>query len=186
LDNRRLNAQHSEVHIAITCLGNIAAGKPASGWSNPNNAQLRQWVGKRGALYRYHNDIIIPECRSRWPRSDAYDTHDLFDVSELPKEEQDHRFWPNVTWDQVLLDCRHLIEKHNNDKEMVRLCQEHGVRRRVVPPRGHSARAILFTFWRAISHVYNVPLTDSETIQRIAIRLTRQKLLDPPRLEIAA
>ncbi len=185
LDDRRLLGQHSEAHVLMSVLEKDANGE-AAGWIATPQAQL--WIGKRSAIIDYHDNILLPEMRRRgWPSGSLkHHASPMPGEDTLPESERYFIFWSCVTWDQILYDCRHLIEKHRNDAEMVRLAKRHGVKTRIIKPRGHSAKSIVYVFHLSISRVYNIPLTDTETLQRTALRLTRERMLDPPKLKLAA
>jgi hypothetical protein len=185
LDDRRLNAQHNELHVCLAVLDRrykAAQGLPVKlgGWAN--HPQATRWLGKRSALFEYHNDIVLPACRLRWPNSPKYGDpdHVLFREDDLPPEERGFRFWWEVTWEEVLVDIRHLIEKHSRDNAFVDLHRRNGTRTNRVRPRGHNARAIVAVLHRAISHIYGLDPDDTEQLQLVALRLMNEKLLGEP------
>jgi hypothetical protein len=180
LDDRRLNAQHNEAHIAISCIRNVQAGDEKGGWSNRKNAQIGPWIDKIDAIYDYHDNTVLPECRRRFPRSERYTSpeHPLF----LKGTEPEHHFWDYIDWDMILLDMRHLIEKHNNDTLIVDHAKQTGQKTNVVRPKGHNPLAIVKVFHRAIAHVHS----DLEALQKKAIALTCTRLLDRPKLHTVA
>jgi hypothetical protein len=226
LDDRRLNAQHNEIHIALNAMGRVLTGQGGSGWSSATNKQIAPWFGKRSALVSYHDRIILPELVRRGkedpypalhfspiiggPTPEAvirklrrlYRGFDKMPLEErrrraavlmsnrapspfaipddIPEEERGFNFWDHVTWDMVLLDCRHLIEKHLRDAALVDLAVRTGERTRIIRPTGHDPRAIILVFHRAISHVYGIDPNDREHLQLAAFKLTSEKLLKEP------
>jgi hypothetical protein len=221
LDDRRLNAQHNEIHIALVCVNKAVSGKTDSHWSSPTNAQIGPWLDKRGALVQYHDDIILPEMIRRGrevslhlhfspvvgdpsPAAIERKLRKLYrNWTDLSADEQLRRrtdllakrrrspfaslgevpsrecvdFWDYVTWDQVLVDIRHLIEKHARDTALVELAKRHDERSRIVRPTGHDPRAIVLVLHRAISHVFGIDPADTERLQLMALKVTSQKLL---------
>ncbi len=178
LDNRRLLGQHSETHILLSVLDKHAKGKP-SGWSN--GPQGRIWIGKRGAICRYHDDIVLPEMARRgWPSGELNSHASPVVLADIPLVERNHQFWPNVTWKMVLTDSRHIIEKHHNDSAKVHQARAHGIKTRVIHPQGHSEKAKQLTPNLAISRVFALPESDPR-FPLLKDQLLNTRLLTPDR-----
>lgn len=175
LDNRRLLAQHNEVHICLSVMRkHFELGKP-SGWSN--GPQAKPFHGKRSALIEYHDKMVVPELERRGMNHRSPIAPHLFPA--YPGPEYGHRFWDCVTWRMVLRDCRHLLEKHRNDTAIVESARLRGVKTRVVIPTGHSIEAIHLVMERAICKVFGIEMADYR-VNEVKGELMAERLLDAP------
>lgn len=175
LDNRRLVAQNVETHICISVLQKAAFGRP-SGWSN--GEQARPFKGKRGALVDYHDNMVVPELLSRGFNHKSPLSKII--LSSIPLHEQEHRFWSCITWDMVLRDCRHLLEKWYREEDYVDYCEATGKKTRIVRPQGHNPELVRLLFHQSIHKVFHLSSNDEQGLRRKGQELLAQPLLTAP------